>query len=283
MRRIHILDNTCIIYTYIRCTVAVASSNMHSTSNRRGRSQRQRGTHVRRRGVNRSYGASRGDDRRRPNITSKTQDEPRLTIQRVQENQFGPDFALSQNTALSTFITYPSYVKTEPNRKRTYIKLKRLRFKGTLKIERGQGDTIMDGPSSNIEGVFSMVIVVDRKPHVSPSGRLHTFDELFGARIHCHGNLSVVPALKDRFYIRHVTKRVVSLEKDTLLIDLHGTTHLSNKRYNCWASFNDLERESCNGVYANITKNALLVYYCWLSDAQSKASTYVSFELDYLG
>nr|QVX32669.1 nuclear shuttle protein [Squash leaf curl virus] len=256
---------------------------MYSTSNRRGRSQTQRGSHVRRTGVKRSYGAASGYARRRPNVVLNTQVEPRMTTQRVQENQFGPEFVLSQNSALSTFVTYPSYVKSVPNRTRTYIKLKRLRFKGTLKIERGQGDTIMDGPISNIEGVFSMVIVVDRKPHVSQSGRLHTFDELFGARIHCHGNLSVVPALKDRYYIRHVTKRVVSLEKDTLLIDLHGTTHLSNKRYNCWASFSDLERDSCNGVYGNITKNALLVYYCWLSDAQSKASTYVSFELDYLG
>nr|QVH36197.1 nuclear shuttle protein [Squash leaf curl virus] len=255
---------------------------MYSTSNRRGRSQSQRGSHIRRTGVKRSYGAARGDDRRRPNVVSKTQVEPRLTIQRVQENQFGPEFVLSQNSALSTFVTYPAMLRLSQS-PRTYIKLKRLRFKGTLKIERGQGDTIMDGPSINIEGVFTMVIVVDRKPHVSQSGRLHTFDELFGARIHCHGNLSVVPALKDRYYIRHVTKRVVSLEKDTLLIDLHGTTHLSNKRYNCWASFNDLERDSCNGVYANINKNALLVYYCWLSDAQSKASTYVSFELDYLG
>nr|AYP31134.1 BV1 [Squash leaf curl virus] len=245
---------------------------MYSTGNRRGRSQTQRGSHVRHGGRGNSIIKASGYARRRPNVVLNTQVEPRMTTQRVQENQFGPEFVLSQNSALSTFVTYPSYVKSVPNRTRTYIKLKRLRFKGTLKIERGQVDTIMDGPNSNIEGVFSMVIVVDRKPHVSQSGRLHTFDELFGARIHCHGNLSVVPALKDRYYIRHVTKRVVSLEKDTLLIDLHGTTHLSNKRYNCWASFSDLERDSCNGVYGNITKNAVLVYYCWLSDAQSKAS-----------
>nr|AGU01280.1 BV1 [Squash leaf curl virus] len=252
---------------------------MYSTSNTRCRSQSQRVSHVRRTSVKRSYGAASGYARRRPNVVLYSQVAPRFTTQRVQENQFGPEFVLSQNSALSTFVTYPRYVRSVPNRTRTYIKLKRLRFKGTLKIERGQGDTIMDGPISTIQGVFSMVIVVGRKPHVGQSGRLHTFGALFGARIHCHGNLSVVPALKDRYYIRHVTKRVVSLQKDTLLIDLHGTTHLSNKRYNCWASFSDLERDSCNGVYGNITKNALLVYYCWLSDAQSKASTYVSFEL----
>nr|AIC31935.1 BV1 [Squash leaf curl virus] len=249
---------------------------MYSTSNRRCRSQSQRVSHVRRTSVKRSYGAANGSSsgyaRRRPNVVCNSQVEPRSSTQRVQENQFGPEFVFSQNSALSTFAPYPSYVKSVPNRTRTYTKSLRLRFKGTPSIERGQGDTIMDGPISNIEGVFSMVIVVDRKPHVSQSGRLHTFDELFGARIHCHGNLSVVPASWDRYYIRHVTKRVVSLEKDTLPFILHGTTHLSNKRYRCWASFSDLERDSCNGVYGNSSKNALSVYYCWLSDAQSKAS-----------
>nr|ALK03630.1 nuclear shuttle protein [Whitefly-associated begomovirus 3]ALK03632.1 nuclear shuttle protein [Whitefly-associated begomovirus 3] len=225
----------------------------------------------------------RDDGKRRPANSTKAHDEPKMTAQRIHENQFGQDFVMVNNSAISTFISYPSLGKTEPNRSRSYIKLKRLRFKGTVKIERVQSDMNMDGSTPKVEGVFSVVVVVDRKPHLGVSGCLHTFDELFGARIHSHGNLSITPSLKERFYIRHVFKRVLSVDKDTMMVDVEGSTTLSNRRFNCWSSFKDLDHDLCNGVYANISKNALLVYYCWMSDTMSKASTFVSFDLDYIG
>ncbi|ACR55684.1 nuclear shuttle protein [Passionfruit severe leaf distortion virus] len=230
-----------------------------------------------------SVGVKRYDGKRRSSQHNKAHEESKMSAQRIHENQFGPEFVMGHNTAISTFITFPSLGKTEPNRTRSYIKLKRLRFKGTIKIERVHTDVVMDGSSPKTEGVFSLVVVVDRKPHLGSSGCLHTFDELFGARIHSHGNLAISPSLKDRFYIRHVLKRVLSVEKDTLMVDLEGTTSLSNRRFNCWSSFKDLDRDTCNGVYANISKNALLVYYCWMSDSPSKASTFVSYDLDYIG
>ncbi|ART33330.1 nuclear shuttling protein [Bean leaf crumple virus] len=230
------------------------------------------------------YTLKRVDGKRRQATNSnKTYDDAKMTAQRIHEDQFGPDFVMGHNSAMSTFLTYPSIVKTEPNRSRAYIKLKRLRFKGTLKIERLHIDVNMDCSAPKIEGVFSMVIVVDRKPHLNPSGCLHSFDELFGARIHSHGNLTIIPSLKDRYYIRHVFKRVVSVEKETSMVDVEGSTLLSSRRYNCWSGFNDHDRDLCNGVYANISKNAILIYYCWMSDVQSKASTFVSFDLDYVG
>ncbi|AQT01629.1 NSP [Sida bright yellow mosaic virus] len=250
---------------------------------RRGSFSGQRRGYSRNHVFRRPSSTRRVDGKRRYNISSKTPDDAKMSAQRIHENQFGPDYVLAQNSVLATFITFPQLGKTEPNRSRSYIKLKRLRFKGTVKIERVQGDVNMDGPGPKTEGVFSLVVVVDRKPHLSPTGCLHTFDELFGARIHSHGNLAIVPALKDRFYVRHVLKRVISVEKDTLMVDLEGTTSFSNKRFSCWSSFKDLERDSCNGVYGNISKNALLVYYCWMSDIVSKASTFVSYDLDYVG
>nr|ACV85720.1 nuclear shuttle protein [Wissadula golden mosaic St Thomas Virus] len=231
----------------------------------------------------RSTPLKRHDGKRRVGDTSKPSDEPKMTVQRIHENQYGPDFVMAHNSAISTYISYPSLGKSEPNRSRSYIKLKQLRFKGTVKIERVQSDLNMDGYSPKVEGVFSLVVVVDRKPHLGASGALHTFDELFGARIHSHGNLSVSPSLKDRYYIRHVCKRVLSVEKDTLMVDVEGSISLSNRRFNCWSTFKDLDRDSCKGVYDNISKNALLVYYCWMSDTISKASTFVSFDLDYIG
>nr|AFS42029.1 nuclear shuttle protein [Potato yellow mosaic virus] len=225
----------------------------------------------------------RNDSKRRAFHTIKTADESMMKAQRIHENQYGPEFAMDHNTAVSTFISYPDVTKSSPNRTRSYIKLKRLQFKGIVKVERVHTDVNMDCSVPKTEGVFSLVIVVDRKPHLGPSGGLLTFDELFGARIHSHGNLAIVPSLKDRFYIRHVTKRVVSVDKDSTMVDIEGVTTLSSKRFNCWSGFKDLDIDSRKGVYDNINKNALLVYYCWMSDTVSKASTFVSFDLDYIG
>ncbi|ACR84417.1 nuclear shuttle protein [Tomato yellow leaf distortion virus] len=232
--------------------------------------------------LKRSTSSKRHDSKRRLVNSNKPSDEPKMSVQRIHENQYGPDFSMAHNSAVSTYVSYPSLGKSEPNRSRSYIKLKQLRFKGTVKIERVQTDLNMDGSTPKLKSLLH-VIVVDRKPHLGPSGCLHTFDELFGARIHSHGNLSVTPSLKDRYYIRHVCKRVLSVEKDTLMVDVEGSISLSNRRFSCWSTFKDLDRDSCKGVYDNISKNALLVYYCWMSDTPSKASTFVSFDLDYVG
>nr|AEI91369.1 nuclear shuttle protein [Cleome leaf crumple virus]AEI91371.1 nuclear shuttle protein [Cleome leaf crumple virus]AEI91373.1 nuclear shuttle protein [Blainvillea yellow spot virus] len=256
---------------------------MYSGKYRRGDSSTQRRRYSRYQASRRSLVVKRDAGKRRTKFPQKFRDEGRMQPQCIHEDQFGPEFVMGHNNAISSFITYPTLGNVDPCRSRSYIKLKRLRFKGTLKIERVHADVNMDGRAPKIEGVFSLVVVVDRRPHLSPTGCLHTFDELFGARIHSHGNLSVVPALKERFYIRHVLKRVLSVEKDSMMVDIEGTTVLSSKRFSCWSSFRDLERDSCNGVYANISKNSLLVYYCWMSDAMSKASTFVSYDLDYVG
>nr|ARV90837.1 nuclear shuttle protein [Euphorbia yellow mosaic virus] len=256
---------------------------MYTTKYRRGGSSSKRRGYSRHPAFKRMQNGKRSDWRRRPSSPCKAHDDSKMTAQCIHEDQFGPEFVLGHNIATSTYISYPSMSKTEPNRSRSYIKLMRLRFKGTLKVERVHVDVNMIGSNPKIEGVFSMVVIVDRKPHLGPTGCLHTFDEVFGARIHSHGNLTVSPSLKDRYYIRHVFKRVISVEKDTMMVDIDGSTCLSTRRSSCWATFKDMERESCNGVYANISKNAILVYYCWMSDHMSKASTFVSFDLDYVG
>ncbi|AFQ93615.1 nuclear shuttle protein [Bean chlorosis virus] len=256
---------------------------MHYSRNRRGsnpagRRYYPRNTVFTRLTPSKKHGGKRGGVN-----SSKSSDEPKMKAQVIHENQYGSNFVLAHNSAISTYITYPSLGKTEPSRSRSYIKLKRLRFKGTVKIERVQPDMNLDVAIPKVEGVFTVVVVVDRKPHLDPSGGLHTFDDLFGARIHSHGNLSIIPSLKDRYCIRHVCKRVLSVEKDTLMVNVEGSIPFSNRRYNCWSTFKDLDRESCNGVYGNISKNALLVYYCWMSDTMSNASTFVTYDLDYIG
>ncbi|AFM38723.1 nuclear shuttle protein [Jacquemontia mosaic Yucatan virus] len=256
---------------------------MYAYRYKRGAATTQRPYYSRNNAVKRSYPAKRFNVKRYPVSSRKAHEEPKMVSQRIQENQYGPEFTMAHNSAISTYISYPGMGKTLPNRSRSYIKLRRLRFKGTVKIERVTSDMNIDGSVPKVEGVLSIVIVVDRKPHLSASGRLHTFDELFGALIHSHGTLSITPSLKDRFYIRHVCKRVLSVEKDSTIVEVEGSTSLSNRRYNMWSMFRDLEHDTCKGVYDNISKNALLVYYCWMSDVMSKASPFVSFDLDYLG
>ncbi|KAK8622714.1 hypothetical protein V6N13_117618 [Hibiscus sabdariffa] len=149
-------------------------------------------------------------------------------------------------------------------------------------------DIIMD-PSSptpfpRLNGVLSVVIVLDRKPHRDPgSNRLDRFDEVFGANAFSHGNLQVVFRHRERYKIKYTFKRVLSVEKESTLIKVGGSVSLSSSRYPCWASFNDFDIDSLGGNYSNLNKNALLVFYCWMSDSPSKASMFVSFDLDYLG
>ncbi|OMO98114.1 Geminivirus AR1/BR1 coat protein [Corchorus capsularis] len=197
----------------------------------------------------------------------------KLSYQRIHENQYGSTYAFMNNTSSVSFITYPRLGGPEPNRTRAYVKLNRLRYKGTVNIEHIEADVAMGVSSIKVEGVFTMAIVIDRKPHVGPTGSLPKFEELFGANVFCHGSLDIVPHLKDRYYIRHVYKRVVSTDKESVLLNLSGSMVLSSPRYSCWASFRDLDVDSCNGGYTNVGKNALLVYYCWMSDVPSKAST----------
>nr|CRI68376.1 Nuclear shuttle protein [Pepper golden mosaic virus] len=231
----------------------------------------------------RTVSGRRNDVKRRSSQVIKSNEEPKITSQRIHENQYGPEFVMAHNAAISTFINYPVLGKTKPNRSRSYIKLKRLSFKGTVKIERVHADVNMDGVCPKIEVVFFVIMMDDRKPHLSSSGALHTFDDVIGARIHSHGNLAITASMKDCSYVCHVLKRVLSVEKDTVMVDSEGCTSLYNKLFNCWATFKDFEHDTCNGVYANISKNAILIYYCWMSDVTSKASTFVSYDLAYVG
>ncbi|AAU29408.1 NSP protein [Corchorus yellow vein virus - [Hoa Binh]] len=219
--------------------------------------------------------------RRQLSFSNKPADD-KMTKQRLHENQYGTQYAISNNTSIPSFVTYPRLGGPSPNRSRDYMKLNRLRYKGTVTINNTQPDVTMSG-ETKIEGVFTMAIVMDRKPHVGPSGSLPKFEELFGANTFSHGSLDIAAHLKDRYYVRHVCKRVISMEKDSTILNLTGSMSLSSSRFTCWASFKDLNVDSCNGAYSNVAKNAILVYYCWMSDEPSRASTFVSFDLDYLG
>ncbi|OMO80904.1 Geminivirus AR1/BR1 coat protein [Corchorus capsularis] len=207
----------------------------------------------------------------------------KMTRQRIHENQYGAQYALLNNTSSVSFITYPRLGGPEPNRSRAYIKLNRLRYKGTVNIECADPDVGMDPNRGGLSGVFTLAIVVDRKPHVGPTGSLPTFDDLFGCNLYSNGSLDITPQMKQRYYIRHVHKRVVSYEKDSIMMNISCSMGLSSPKYVCWSSFKDLDVDSCSGSYSNLAKNALLVYYCWVSNMPSKASSFVSFDLDYLG
>nr|BAW32356.1 NS ptotein [Corchorus golden mosaic virus] len=219
----------------------------------------------------------------RVNVSAPKSQVDKLSRQRMHENQYGSQYAIMNNTSSVSFITYPRLGGPEPNRSRAYIKLNRLRYKGTVNIDYLEPDIGMDPNRVKIAGVFTLAIVVDRKPHVGPTGALPKFEDLFGANIFSSGSLDITAHLKERYYIRHVHKRVVSVEKESVLMNISGSMGLSSPQYCCWSSFKDLDVDTCSGSYSNVGKNALLVYYCLVSNVPSKASSFVSFDLDYLG
>ncbi|ACJ73986.1 NSP protein [Corchorus golden mosaic virus [India:Barrackpore2:2009]] len=225
----------------------------------------------------------RGGGKGRVNPSGPKGQGDKRTRQRIHENQYGVQYSLLNNTSSVSFITYPRLGGPEPNRSRAYIKLNRLRYKGTVNIECADPDVGMDPNRGGLSGVFTLAIVVDRKPHVGPTGSLPSFDDLFGCNLYSNGSLDISPQMKQRYYIRHVHKRVVSYEKDSIMMNISGNMGLSSPKYVCWSSFKDLDVDSCTGSYSNLAKNALLVYYCWVSNMPSKASSFVSFDLDYLG
>ncbi|KAK8630888.1 hypothetical protein V6N13_079659 [Hibiscus sabdariffa] len=212
----------------------------------------------------------------------------RLSLQTIHENQYGPEYSIPNNGSLATYITYPGIGQLEPNRHRSFIKLNRLRFNGTASIHANHGDEVMDPesptPVAKINGVLTVAIVLDRKPQIAPgTSNLDRFEDVFGAAGFTHGNLEVIPRVKDRFSLKHTFKRVISVDKDSILVRIGGEFKLSSARYPCWAGFKDLGMDFLGGNYSNLSKNALLVFYCWMSDNPSKANLFVSFDLDYLG
>ncbi|KAK8575149.1 hypothetical protein V6N13_033616 [Hibiscus sabdariffa] len=142
----------------------------------------------------RKYVPTRRPAQVRPSLFNSRTLTDRLSLQTMHENQFGNEFSVANNGSITAYITYPSLGTLEPNRHYSYIKLNRLQFNGTAQIQLTQTDVIMD-PSSPIpiprlNGVLSVVIVLDRKPHMdSGSKHFDRFDEVFGANAFSHGNL----------------------------------------------------------------------------------------------
>ncbi|KAK8663437.1 hypothetical protein V6N13_083256 [Hibiscus sabdariffa] len=211
----------------------------------------------------------------------------KLKLQSIHENQYGPTFTIPNNGSTTSYITYPSIGILEPNRQRSFIKLNRLRFNRTATIQSTQTDVVMDPhsptPIARLNGVLSLVIVLDRKPHIVPgTNELDRFEEVFGVTNFSHGNLQVLARHRDRYRIKHTFKRVISVEKESTFIKVGGLAGLSSARYPCWAGFKDLDLDNLGGNYGNQTKNAFLVFYCWMSDSPSRANMFVSFDIDYL-
>ncbi|AAD33754.1 BV1 protein, partial [Tomato golden mottle virus-[GT94-R2]] len=87
---------------------------MYAIRHKRGSFFTQRHPYTRNNAVKRSSTVKRVNGKRHPTFVWKAHDEPKMEAQRIREHQYGPDFVLAHNSAISTFISYPSLGKTQP-------------------------------------------------------------------------------------------------------------------------------------------------------------------------
>lgn len=205
------------------------------------------------------------------------------TRKEICETQQGSEYVLQNNRYMTSYVTYPAKTRTGTNnRVRSYIKLTGLSMSGTFAIRSSDLMTDVDQPSG-LYGVVSIVIVRDKSPKIySTAQPLIPFVELFGSVNACRGTLKVAE--------RHL-ERFVVLNQSSILINTPHCTAMKKfsirncipRTYSTWATFKDEEEDSATGLYSNTLRNAILIYYVWLSDVPSQLDMYSNVMLNYIG
>ncbi|QDQ17822.1 nuclear shuttle protein [Bitter gourd yellow mosaic virus] len=199
------------------------------------------------------------------------------------EVQRGTDYVVSNNRYVTTYVTYPSKTRIgTSNRTTSFIRVNGLKMSGTVSVRSTGMETDVDSVHVPF-GLMSIVVVRDKKPKLySGAQPLMPFVELFGSVESCKGTLKVADQHRDRFILLRQTSFMVT--------GLHGTAmkrfNVSNcipSSYNTWVTFKDEDENNCTGQYSNTARNALLVYYVWLSDVPSHAEVYSNLTLNYVG
>nr|UOL66072.1 nuclear shuttle protein [Squash leaf curl China virus] len=205
------------------------------------------------------------------------------TRKEICETQQGSEYALQNNRYMTSYVTYPAKTRTGTNnRVRSYIKLTGLTMSGTFAIRRSDLMTDVDQPTG-LYGVVSIVIVRDKSPKIySTSQPLIPFVDLFGSVNACRGTLKVAERHRERF---------VLLNQSSILINTPHCNAMKKfsirncipRTYSTWVNFKDEEEDSSTGLYSNTIRNAILIYYVWLSDVPSQLDMYSNVMLNYIG
>nr|AVG22707.1 nuclear shuttle protein [Tomato leaf curl New Delhi virus] len=199
------------------------------------------------------------------------------------ETQEGSDYLLHNNRYMTSYVSYPAKTRTGTNnRVRSYIKLKSLNLSGTFAVRKSDVMTEALQPKG-LYGVMTAVVVRDKSPKIySATQPLIPFVELFGSVNACRGSLKVAERHHERFVLLNQTSIVVNTPHSNA-IKKFCIRNCIPRSYTTWATFKDEEEDNCTGLYSNTLRNAIILYYVWLSDVPSQVDLYSNVILNYIG
>uniref|UniRef100_O41331 Nuclear shuttle protein n=1 Tax=Tomato leaf curl New Delhi virus-[Lucknow] TaxID=223348 RepID=O41331_9GEMI len=202
------------------------------------------------------------------------------TRKEICETQEGSEYVLHNNRYMTSYVTYPAKTRTGTNnRVRSYIKLKSLNISGTFAVRTSDMMTEV-GQTNGLYGVMSLVVVRDNS---RLSATTYTFVELFCSVNACRGRLKVAERHHDRFVLLNPTSIVVNTPHPNT-IKKFCIRNCIPRTYTTWVTFKDEEEDSCcTGRYSNTLRNAIILYYVWLSDVSSQVDLYSNVILNYIG
>ncbi|ACB44964.1 nuclear shuttle protein [Tomato leaf curl Palampur virus-[Jiroft:melon]] len=205
------------------------------------------------------------------------------TRKEICETQQGTEYVLQNNRYMTSYVTYPSKTRTGTNnRVRSYIKLKSLNISGTFAIRSTEMMTEVD-QGGGLYGVMSVVVVRDKSPKIySTAQPLIPFVDIFGSVNACRGTLKVAERHCDRFVVLNQSSIIVNTPHINT-IKKFCIRNCIPKTYTTWVTFRDEEEDNCTGLYSNTLRNAILIYYVWLSDVPSQVDLYSNLILNYIG
>nr|ADG36431.1 nuclear shuttle protein [Soybean chlorotic blotch virus]ALO02840.1 BV1 [Soybean chlorotic blotch virus] len=201
------------------------------------------------------------------------------------EVQHGPELVLRNATHVTTYVTYPTRYSNGDGRCTDYIKILNLKVSGRICIRDNvpTGDNTM-GVYSGILGTFVMCFIRDKRPDV-PDGAnaLPSFKDLFGNYEAAYADLRIVDVLRERFRLMSSIKIDVTSDLGECQRTLKHYLPVSSRKFPIWATFRDKDLSMATGNYKNISKNATLISYAWVSERDSTCQIYSQMLLSYLG
>ena len=236
---------------------------------------------------NRVYGAHVANPRRsvRPRVVTRlfsdTPGSSTMTSQVMEEVHEGADYMVLHNSSRVSYITYPAMCRSHfASRSRGYIKVLQVNVSGSAVLRNIEG-SIGDG-GGGIHGIFTTILVRDKKPcQYSALEPLIPYAELFGPESSSCATLRVRDPHKERFSVLHQKKTVVNTDMLTHLFRFNYSVKF--KSYPFWVSFKDLSEDDRSGLYGNVAKNAIIVYYVWLCSCNVTSELHVKYDTTFVG
>nr|WOR75579.1 nuclear shuttle protein [Tomato leaf curl New Delhi virus] len=205
------------------------------------------------------------------------------TRKEICETQEGSEYVLHNNRCVTSYVSYPAKTRTGTNnRVRSYIKLNSLSMSGTFAVRTSDMMTEA-GQTNGLYGVMSVVVVRDKSPKIySATQPLIPFVELLDLSKCLQRRVKVAERHHERFVLLNQTSIVVNTPHSNA-IKKFCIRNCIPRTYTTWVTFKDEEEDSCTGRYSNTLRNAIILYYVWLSDVPSQVDLYSNVILNYIG